>query len=473
MPLKTAIAVLIFGWIFCLPTVKSQSTAHGKDSLWIRNITISGNHRTKKTVILRELTVKEQSRIWLSDTCKITTTCKNNLIKTSLFNFVDFLWISIDSQHVDVQITLQERWFIIPRFKIKTEEENINAWAENMNFGHLSAMLSVTDENFRGYREKLTVMGSLGFNQSVGIKYLSPSILGSRTLGAGAEIQFTQNKEVSYGLFDYKPQYYFSHSSPLISSIQLTAMAYFRPTLAIDEMLSITYAHSHFNDTLQWINRTYYPQKSMDILRIFSKLKFDFRDNKAYPLHGSYYDLLAEKIINVSTSVRKIDYMAFTINGRWFGKLGSKVYAALGTTLTTSTSSENVFPYSIRIGQSGLELRSFEQVQIPVNTLAIGRSTLKYQLLNKNRREIHFLGNPKFAFIHYALYATLFADGAYADYQRASNYVQSLTLKSNWLSSVGCGLDFSSYYDLVIRTEYSYNFAFQKYYFFLQFKAAI
>jgi outer membrane protein assembly factor BamA len=473
MRLKIAIAGIIFGLYLCLPVGNAQSINAKIDSLSIRTITICGNHRTQNRIILKELPVTENSMIALSDTARIKAICKTNLIKTSLFNFVDIAWGRTDSLHIDLIIALQERWYIIPRLKIKTEEENINAWAEHMNFGHLSALLSVTDENFRGAREQLTIMGSLGFNQSIGLKYLRPSIFGITTLGGGVEIQYTSNKEATSGLFDYKPRYYISPSEPLISNVQATAMIYFRPSLPIDELLAVTYSHTQFNDTLQWINRSYYPEKSTELLKISSKLKFDFRDNKAYPLKGSYYDLILEKVFDLAPSVNPIDYGALTVNGRWFGKLGTKSFFALGGTLSASSSGDYLYPFGIRIGQSGLEIRSFEQVQIPVTALAIGRTTLKYQLLKKDKQKIRFLDDPKFALIHYAIYATLFADGAYADYQRAPNYEQSLFLKNHWLSSVGCGLDFSTYYDLVIRTEYSYNFAFQKQYFFVHFKAAI
>jgi outer membrane protein assembly factor BamA len=224
MRLKIAIAGIIFGLYLCLPVGNAQSINAKIDSLSIRTITICGNHRTQNRIILKELPVTENSMIALSDTARIKAICKTNLIKTSLFNFVDIAWGRTDSLHIDLIIALQERWYIIPRLKIKTEEENINAWAEHMNFGHLSALLSVTDENFRGAREQLTIMGSLGFNQSIGLKYLRPSIFGITTLGGGVEIQYTSNKEATSGLFDYKPRYYISPSEPLISNVQATAM---------------------------------------------------------------------------------------------------------------------------------------------------------------------------------------------------------------------------------------------------------
>lgn len=473
MRLKIATTAIIIGLFLGLPSGKSQSNPGKTDSVTIRTITVCGNHRTKSKIILQELPVKENSSIAIKDTARIKVACQTNLIKTSLFNFVDVAWGKIDGPYIDLIIALQERWYLIPRLKIKTEEENINAWAEQMNFGHLSAMLSFTDENFRGAREQLTLMGSVGFNQSLGIKYLRPSIFGISTLGGGAEIIYTSNKEALSGLFDYKPQYYISPSEPLISNIQASALIYFRPSLPIDELLSISYVQTHLNDTLHWINRTYYSEKSMKLLKISSKLKFDYRDNKAYPLKGSYCDLILEKAFDLNSKVNPVDYGMMTVNGRWFGKLGKKSFVALGGVFAVSSPNEYRYPFGLRIGQSGLEIRSFEQIQIPVKTLAIGRATVKYQLLKKDKQAIHFLNNPKFALIHYAVYATLFADGAYVELQREANYWQSLHLDSHWLNTLGCGLDFSTYYDLVIRTEYSYNFAFQKQYFFVHFKAAI
>ncbi len=442
------------------------------DSVQIRTLEISGNVRTKTAIVLREIPINIGQFLLKNDIPSIVEQCKTNLIKTSLFNFVDIDWNIVDSNQVDFKIKVQERWYYIPRARIKTLEENINAWAERMDFNHLSATLSVTDENFRGYNEKLTVSGSIGFNRAVGIEYLKPSFVITKNLGIGMLLKWNSNREAAIGLFDYKPEYLRITNEPLVTKYQGEIMFYYRPQINIDELLSVGFIRTNYHDLLSETNRTWYPNKSTNLIRLYSKFKIDLRNHKSYPTNGSYNDLIIEKIVDAKPSTQRIDYTLVELNSRWYKRFANKIFGSAGITFAT-TSNNFVHPYGLGIGQSGLEVRSFEQYIIPVNAAAIGRLSLKYQLMERTKQHLKITGNPKFDLLHYALYATIFSDGAWVNYQRNANYEEKLHLKTNLLSSAGIGIDFTSYYDLVVRLEYSYNFVLEKTFLFLHFKASI
>lgn len=473
MCLKQSFIITIGFCLTCFSLLNGQSIPKGHDSLVVRAISIEGNLRTKTSVIRKEIPICENQKIAGEKMEVLQSEIKMNLIKTSLFNFVEVTLIPTEGKYVDIEIKLQERWYLIPRLKIKTEEENINAWAEKHDFGHLTTSFSITDENFRGRRKNLSLIGSVGFNKSIGLKYLNPVISKLLNFGGGFEVSYTQNKEIMMGLFDYKPKYYFNSNNSLLSTLQLAITAYYRPTLNVDELLTISYVNNQYFDSLKWINRFYYPDNFKNSIRISSKLKFDFRDHKSYPLSGSYFDIIAENNTQTNSTLTNINNTSLIINGRLYKKLGTRSFIAMGGVFASMLTDGYLVPNGLHIGQSGLELRSFEQLQIPVKTLFVAKSTLKYQLLNVLKHQIKCIHNPKFAMIHYALYATLFADGAYANYYTLANYEEYTHFKNNWLGSTGIGLDFSTYYDMVIRAEYSYNFAFDKYYFFIHFKTAI
>jgi len=473
MCLKQLIIITIGFCLTCFSFLNGQPIQKVPDSLLIRTISIEGNLRTKTSVVKKEIPICENQKIAGDIIDVLQSEIKRNLIKTSLFNFVEVTLIVTEDKYVDVVIKLQERWYFIPRLKIKTEEENINAWAEKHDFGHLTTSFSITDENFRGMHEDFCITGSIGFNKSIGLKYLNPMISKSLKIGAGFEVSYTQNKEIMIGLFDYKPKYYFNSNNSLLSTFQLAISAYYRPTLNIDELLTISYVNNKYFDSLKWINRFYYPDNFKNSIRISSKLKFDFRDHKSYPLSGSYFDIIAENNTQTNSTQTNINNTSLIINGRLYKKVGTHSFIAMGGVFASMLTDECLVPNGLHVGQSGLELRSFEQLQIPVKSLFVAKSTLKYQLLNVAKQQIKWVHNPKFAMIHYALYATLFADGAYANYYTLANYEEYTHFKNNWLGSTGIGLDFSAYYDMVIRAEYSYNFVFDKYYFFIHFKTAI
>ncbi len=60
----------------------------------------------------------------------------------------------------------------------------------------------------------------------------------------------------------------------------------------------------------------------------------------------------------------------------------------------------------------------------------------------------------QFGKIFYALYANLFFDMGYA-YNKV--YDVDNELANQWLWGTGLGIDFVTYYDLVIRFEYTFN----------------
>jgi outer membrane protein assembly factor BamA len=473
MKIITRIFVVCILLLNCLLSIEAQNNSNAKDSIIIEGISLIGNNRTKTSVIELELVFKKGDTLKLSEIDEAILKCKENLLKTSLFNFVDIKQQYLDSGRVIIEITLQERWYLVPKFKINSVEENFNAWALTSDFNHLNISMTISDVNFRGNNEKLSVSGSIGFNKSLGLKYYRPFISSNHKIGFGAEFLWISNQETTFGVFDYKYKFLRSENNSLLTQYVSTALLHYRPTINIDELLSFSYNSITVDDTLFKVNPRYYLSQKIDLLRVFSKLKIDYRDNKSYSLEGSYYDLIAEKQWNINNSKNREEYSALTINSRWYYKFSKKWFGAIGITGTKSWSEDNSQIMGLRIGQSGLEVRSFEYYLIPINAAAIGRVEFKYQLFNQPKKSFKFMGNPKFGIVHYAVYASVYADGALVDYDLNANYEQNMHISKNWLSSVGAGFDLSTYYDIVLRTEYSYNFVFQKWNFFIHFKAAI
>lgn len=468
MRLIKTIFVLFF--LISLASIQAQTSI---DSITITKINISGNKRTHSEIILRELTIETGICYSKKSLPRLIYQNSIQIKKTSLFNFVDITLNQPDSSYSEITICVQERWYYIPKFRMKTVEENINAWFIDKNFNHITAALIVSDENFRGRNEKLTISGSLGYNKSIGITYFKPSIFNFRHIGVGGDIQWNNNMEASYGLFDYKPRYFRSNTTPLINNFQGTLQLYYRPYLAVDELFTIGYHYTQFDDSLQALNRIYFPNETQHLIRLTSKFKIDLRNNKAYPIAGCYFDLIAEKVIDVNPSQQTADFSMIAFNARYYKPLFTNTFFAIGGTVMGSYGNNYMPAFNKSIGQSGIELRSFERYLLPIQNAAIIRTTLKYQLLNAVRFKIPCLKNPKFGIVHHALYATLFAEGAAVDLQREANYEQQLSINNKFLYSVGAGLDYSTYYDLVFRTEYSYNFVLKKYVFAIHFKSSI
>lgn len=72
-------------------------------------------------------------------------------------------------------------------------------------------------------------------------------------------------------------------------------------------------------------------------------------------------------------------------------------------------------------------------------------------LVKPQIQNIYKLKNERFAKFHYAFYLSLNGDVGYV-----TNHHRE-PLANQWLYGYGIGLDFVTYYDITLRTEFSFN----------------
>jgi hypothetical protein len=97
----------------------------------INTITISGNHQTRPSIILRELAFHEKDTIRESSFHHLIRAGSENIFNTTLFNFVtiDTVPAGGDPERMDVKINVVERWYIWPWPYFEISDRNFNTWA--------------------------------------------------------------------------------------------------------------------------------------------------------------------------------------------------------------------------------------------------------------------------------------------------------------------------------------------------------
>jgi len=123
--------------------------------------------------------------------------------------------------------------------------------------------------------------------------------------------------------------------------------------------------------------------------------------------------------------------------------------------LNSSYSDKNA-PYFINnaVGYKRHNIRGYDYYIINGNIFGIFKSNLKYQLIPEKEYIFNFISTDKFSRVHYALYLNLFFDCAYI-YEKTNLYNDKLN--NSFLYSQGVGIDFVTYYDKVLRIEYTMN----------------
>jgi len=83
----------------------------------------------------------------------------------------------------------------------------------------------------------------------------------------------------------------------------------------------------------------------------------------------------------------------------------------------------------------------------------LSKSNLKYEIIKQTKLDLHFIPTDKFSKAHYAFYMNIFFDAGYI----SSSYNLNNYTLNEFLYSGGIGIDLVTYYDKVLRIEYSLN----------------
>ena len=208
------------------------------------------------------------------------------------------------------------------------------------------------------------------------------------------------------------------------------------------------------NDSLQILNPDYaYESNNYNYLELFYKYKLDFRDYAPYPLNGYYFDAQFKKIGFGLFS--EINFTSIEFNFDQYFSIYKRFYFAYRLAALFS-SKEKFQPYMFRPGieLDDFDMRGYELYVINGQKLGLLKSNFKFEVISRKNHQIKWIKNEKFGKLFFALYANLFVDAGYA-YDKKTK--QSNPLGNQLLWSTGLGVDFVTYYDIVIRLEYSIN----------------
>lgn len=158
-----------------------DSTSLGKE---IYSIQISGNHVTKKEIILRELKQSEGDSLNLNATIEDWKRIQN----LNLFNRV-VIRDQIESDHIILLIHVSEMiyWVPYPIFYINDHDWN------KFSYG-----AGIVHNNYRGRSESLKLNAILGYNPSTTLHYVNPWIGGNRQYYWGMQIFYRRELNKHY-----------------------------------------------------------------------------------------------------------------------------------------------------------------------------------------------------------------------------------------------------------------------------------
>jgi outer membrane protein assembly factor BamA len=437
---------------------QSSETTKPREIVIIGKILIVGNKTTKNKIILRELAFQENDTILREDIPQKMRSAKQNLLNTSLFNFVSVDTLPVDKEHFDIIISVSERWYIWPIPILGVQERNFNIWWETKNLDRVYYGFSINKENFRGRKEELSLFAQFGYTERYGLSYTIPYLTKKQKSGAGFSFTYSRNHEIPYETFDNQVIYFDDQEKYLREEFIGKLYYTYRIGIHNSHYLEGKFVNSTINDTLNKITTDYFigNETLIHYFALDYKFRSDYRDSKVYALQGYMYEFQCTRLGLGLLKDENIDVTNFYLTLKDFQKVSNRFFAAGSFRIKFSPNTYQPYYVQRALGWNNDYVRGYEYYAIDGQRFGLAKIGLKYEIIKPHVKSVP-VPLEKFSTFHYALYGGIFADAGYVDDNMYSVLPFHNPLANNFLYGAGVGIDYVTYYDVVIRFEYSIN----------------
>jgi outer membrane protein assembly factor BamA len=415
----------------------------------VGDIIIEGNKKTKPYIIERELPFKTGDSIYLPDLVKAFEISRQQLINTSLFNEVIIALKSFRGYVVDISIQVKERWYIFPIPYLKPVDRNLNEWAkQGYGVNRVNYGFKFTYNNFTGRNDKLKLWLITGYTQQIQFQYDQP--YADRSLKSGYRIGFAYsfNREINYATID--------NQQVFVDSLQQGVKQWsghidytYRPGLRTVHSFTIAYTHQEIDPRIIELNPKYYNYQRTKISypEAFYNINYVNVDYKAFPLTGwTAEGTIAKKGFDKEMNMWQLSGKA---TKGW--QLTRKDFFSWQGVGTLRFPFNQPYINQRMFGYGDMYLRGLENYVIDGAAGFLTRQSYRRQLFKFSVPT--YLKSKTHDHIPFRIYARLFGDMGYSYNKNFTN--NSLTNRT--LYTYGAGLDLVSFYDFVLRVDYSFN----------------
>ena len=466
--------------IFCFTGAFSQNKdgeIHIPDSInfpyiKISTVTVHGNKLTKEQIIFRELdfnigdslSVFDRGTIYglgmkrfvVGDSSELNLRLiysRDNIIKTKLFLTVDMNLKLVEQNNYELQITVSERhyWWIFP--VVKLNAPNFNEWLRDVDLSQLSMGIFTSHNNLFGSSHQASIAGYYGPSWALAMGYHIPWIGHGQKKGITFVGGYSDLAVVEYASAENKRQMLYVDKS--FQSGFLAARMKFRKGLYHYNTLVLTGRYVHISDSLYQLNPNFLAgNKTLNTsVDLYIDYYYDTRNNISYPLEGNILKAFIDKR-GMGIGSRDVDIFYYGLDFHFYQKLGHKFYTAEMVKAVNSAGEGEPYYYQQSLIHKNDFIRGYDLYTVKGDQMYYFRSNLKYELVKPSVKKVKpGQEDNKFKAIQYAFYLNALADAGYV----TNKFTENNPLNNKVLYSWGLGLDFVTYYDMVLRFEYAFN----------------
>jgi outer membrane protein assembly factor BamA len=435
----------------------------------IGDVIVEGNHRTRGSIILRELAIKSGDTIAAMEFPEKVEIDRRKVVNLNLFITVELLpKPNADSIRTDLHILVKERWYLIIFPVFSLADRNFNEWwyDRNRDFRRTIYGAYMSYANVTGRNDKLRFLAELGFIPKFDVSYSLPYIDKAQKTGITFGASYSLNKSMAFRTWRDKLDFVSSEAinrERFFSYVNISR----RNKYYTFHSLDLRYSYANISDTIAALNPNYLlkGRTRQNFFQLSYSFSYDRRDNFQYPLRGQTAGFQISKIGLLPSD--DVNQLFFYGSFRKYFAISKRFYANAGMRMRISTPKRQPYLQTVGLGYRNDLVRGYELYVVDGQSYGLFKSELKFKLLSIQK---HFDWIPvkQFNTIPLAMYLNTFADAGYV--QNKYPELSNTRLGNKMLYGAGAGLDVVTFYNIVARMNLTFNAKGERRFFFNVFR---
>jgi outer membrane protein assembly factor BamA len=431
---------------YAVPEIPSDN------SFTVREIEISGNKKTKRSIILREVPFESGEVYPLSELVKKFEQARKQLLNTALFHEVVVALKKFEGNNADILIAVKERWYLFPVPYIKFVDRNINQWIveQNADLNRINYGLKLLYNNVTGRNDKLNLYLINGYTKQVSLNYDRPYIDKRMKWGINTAMAIGRNREINYNTINDKQVFFKDTNNFVRSFFRISAGATYRPAIKTRHYFGMSYTVEKVTDTIVALNPAYFTDERSRISfpEFYYIMNYMDVDYNPYPLKGYMAEIYLAK--RGLTNVVNMWFLSAKASGSW--EVAKKTY--VGVRLAGAIKFPFNQPYFNQrlLGYSDFFIQGYEYYVMDGVVGGYTKASISREILNlgfhvKRKKDVIPYRVP------FRAYAKTFVNAGYA----YNPDPKTNTLNNRMLYSAGIGIDIITHYDFTFKFEWTFN----------------
>lgn len=433
-------------------TEGSHVTTTADTSYTIKDIFITGNKRTRRSTILRELSFHVAEAYPLPEIISKLEETKRQLMNTSLFRSVVVYLRSLQNQSVFVNVEVVEKWYFFPQPFLRVANGTFSQWSERgKKLDQLNYGIKLTQFNFSGRGDKMHLNLTSGYTKKIALQYQGFYFDKALKWSGSISVAHGKNRELNYTTENNKLLSIKNPDGYLFEFFQSSFDVSYRPAIKTRHNFSVGYNYNHVADTINKLNAYYSSSENTYCYPYISYgMSFTDLDFNPYPTKGKAGEFSIQKAgINKSFNLWQ-----FSVKGAGYWPVSTKTYFRIKARAVLKLPFKQPYISQQFLGYGDAYLQGYENYIVDGVAGGYLKATMAYNLFNAQIPLPQIKWLKTWSSMPVRVFVKTFGNTGYS---HNPNIALNNELTNKMLYSTGIGIDIIAFTDLIFKIEWSFN----------------